>query len=185
MQMLGKQILDPHSMETAGSIPGLGLLAILTTMQPHKTTSMATGQLVAHSLFGQPVPQVHLKGYEIHIGETLYLKDAEPFAQLVRQPDSKQSPHLDGCMTLDTRIFGTYLHGLFDEDDFRHPFLAAARNFYRLAPAAVLEQWKQKREASLDRLATTVRQSLDMPRIFSWNGLEYRASSSVESMKCH
>jgi adenosylcobyric acid synthase len=185
MQMLGEQILDPHGMETAGSIPGLGLLAIHTTMQSCKTTSMATGQLVAHSLFGQRVPQVHLKGYEIHIGETLYLKNAEPFAQLVRQPDSKQSPHLDGCMTPDTRIFGTYLHGLFDEDDFRHAFIAAARNFYRLFPALVLEQWKQKREASLDRLADTVRQSLDMSRIFSWNDLEYRPSSSVESEKCH
>ena len=186
MQMLGEQILDPHGMETAGSIPGLGLLPIHTTMQPRKTTSMATGQLVAHSLFGQPVPQVHLKGYEIHIGETLYLKNAEPFAQLVRQPDSKQSPHLDGCMTPDTRIFGTYLHGLFDEDDFRHAFIAAARNFYHLAPAVVLEQWKQKRESSLNRLAETVRQSLDMSRIFSWNGLVYRTPSSVESEeKCH
>jgi adenosylcobyric acid synthase len=185
MQMLGEQILDPHGMETAGSIPGLGLLRIHTTMQPRKTTGMAKGQLIAHSLFGQPVPQIQLKGYEIHIGETLYLRNAEPFAQLVRQPDAKQSLQLDGCMTPDTRIFGTYLHGLFDEDDFRHAFIAAARNYYRLAPAVVLEQWKQKREASLDRLADTVRQSLDMPRIFSWSGLEYRSSSSVESMKCH
>ena len=180
MQMLGEQILDSHGMETAGSISGLGLLHIHTTMQPQKVTSMATGQLVTDSLFGQPIPEVRLSGYEIHIGETLYLKHAESFAQLTRQSNSKEPPHYDGCITSDTRIFGTYLHGLFDEDSFRHAFIAAARAFHHLAPATVLDQWRQKREDSLNRLATAVCQSLDMPRIFAWAGLTYRPPSPME-----
>jgi adenosylcobyric acid synthase len=182
MQMLGEEILDPHGMERAGSIMGLGLLPIRTTMQPRKVTSTAIGRLVTHSLFGQPAPEIRLSGYEIHIGETVYLKDAEPFAELARPSDLKQQPHPDGCITSNARIFGTYLHGLFDEDSFRHAFIAAARAFHHLAPAGALDRWKQKRENSLNRLAAAVRESLDMPTIFAWAGLTYRAPSPAASL---
>jgi adenosylcobyric acid synthase len=198
MQMLGEQILDPYAMEApygmeaplgmerADSVSGLGLLPIQTTMQPQKITSMATGHLITHSLFGQPLPETCLRGYEIHIGETLYLKQAEPFARLTRKsngqgPARDETAHDDGCIAADTRIFGTYLHGLFDEDSFRHSFIAAARAFHRLAPADVWTQWKQKREDSLNRLADAVRQSVDISRIFSWAGLEYRPPSLTPS----
>jgi len=180
MQMLGEQILDPHGMETSGSIASLGLLPIQTTMQSNKITEISTGQLVTPSLFGQAIPGNHVSGYEIHIGETLYLKEPRPFAQLARRSKYEQ-PHLDGCITPDSRIFGTYLHGIFDEDGFRHTFIAAARDFYHLAPAAVMNQWKKKREDSLNRLAVAVGQSLDIPRIFDWVGLAYRPQSLMEN----
>jgi adenosylcobyric acid synthase len=187
MQMLGEQILDPFGMEApfgmeqAANASGLGLLPIQTTMQPQKITSMATGHLITHSLFGQPLPETRLSGYEIHIGETLYLKQGEPFARLTRNSNCNQTPHDDGCITADRRIFGTYLHGLFDEDSFRHCFIAAARAFHRLAPAAVWNQWKEKREDSLNRLAEAVRQSVDMPQIFGWASLAYRPPSLENS----
>ncbi len=187
MQMLGEKILDPHGMEApygmeqAGNASGLGLLPIHTTMQPQKVTSMATGRLVTQLLFGQPILETRLSGYEIHIGETLYLNQAKSFAQLTRSSNCKEPPHEDGCITADTRIFGTYLHGLFDEDSFRHSFIAAARAFHRLTPAAVWNQWKEKREDSLNRLADAVRQSVDMPQIFGWAGLAYRPSSLTKS----
>ena len=180
MQMLGEQILDPHGMETSGSIAGLGLLPIQTTMQSNKITEIATGQLVTPSLFGQAIPGNHVSGYEIHIGETLYLKEPRPFAQLARRSNYEQL-HLDGCITPDSRIFGTYLHGIFDEDGFRHTFIAAARDFYHLAPAAVMNHWKKKREDSLNRLAVAVGQSLDIPRIFDWVSLAYRPQSWMEN----
>jgi adenosylcobyric acid synthase len=180
MQMLGEQILDPHGMETSGSIAGLGLLPIQTTMQSNKITEISTGQLVTPSLFGQAIPGNHVSGYEIHIGETLYLKEPRPFAQLARRSRYEQL-HRDGCITPDSRIFGTYLHGIFDEDGFRHTFIAAARDFYHLAPAAVMNQWKKKREDSLNRLAVAVGQSLDIPRIFDWVGLAYRPQSLMEN----
>ena len=41
MQMLGQHIFDPLGMETEGSIRGLGLLPIETTMQPQKVTCLA------------------------------------------------------------------------------------------------------------------------------------------------
>jgi adenosylcobyric acid synthase len=87
---------------------------------------------------------------------------------------------LDGCISSDTRIFGTYLHGIFDDDKFRHAFLAAARSFHSLAPAGHFERWKQKREDSLDRLADAVRQSLDLTTIFKMVGLVYKHQTQHE-----
>lgn len=171
MQMLGREIVDPHEIEHPEAIPGLDILAIHTTMQSQKVTRISSGHLVISSLFGQPVSALHIDGYEIHVGDTHYLDGATPFARL--EARSKQTSFFDGCVSSDGHIFGTYLHGLFDDDAFRHAFLAAARSFYGLATDSRLNNWKQERESSLSRLSETVRASLDMARIFSWVGLSY------------
>ena len=54
--------------------PGLGLLPISTTMQAQKVTRICSGSINGGSLFGQPLPQDQIAGYEIHIGKTLYLR---------------------------------------------------------------------------------------------------------------
>jgi adenosylcobyric acid synthase len=149
-------------------------------MRPSKVSRNSAGQLVTQSLFGKPIQSVSLRGYEIHVGETSYLGKSQPFAQLTRLSDGRAESEVDGCITPDTRIFGTYLHGLFDEDSFRHAFIGAAREFYHLAPASELNNWKQRREESLNRLAVTVSQSLDMPKIFGWVGLSYRNAQEIQ-----
>jgi adenosylcobyric acid synthase len=174
MQMLGELILDPVGIEGPDSIQGLGILPINTTMQPSKITLAGTGVLITKSLFGQPIESVPLHGYEIHVGETSYVERAQPFAQLTRQTKNSQESVVDGCVSPDSRIFGTYLHGLFDGDDFRHAFIHAARKFCHLIAPAELSNWGSKRKESLDRLARTVSESLDLPRIFEWVGLQYQ-----------
>jgi adenosylcobyric acid synthase len=180
MQMLGQLILDPEGIEGSESARGLCLLPIKTTMRPSKITLAATGHLAAQSLFGQPVGNIFLHGYEIHVGETSYLGQEHPFAHLVRRTKEPQGSIADGCVSEDARIVGTYLHGLFDEDGFRHAFIHAARQFWRLAPAAALSDWRSKRQESLDRLARVVSQSLDMPKIFEWVRLRYRTPPALE-----
>ena len=183
MQMLGETIVDPHAIESTGACAGLGLLPIQTNMQAQKVTSNATGQLSTPLLFGQTAPDVFLSGYEIHIGETLFLKGANPFSQLTRRTGVDRPFHQDGCISADTRIFGTYLHGLFDEDGFRHFFISAARSFHHLNLAIAFDNWKQKREDSLNDLASTVRDSLDMPRIFAWAGLPYHSQLETKDIE--
>ncbi len=167
MQMLGKELADPGGIERQGSMPGLGLLPISTTMQAEKVTRLCTGTIHGGSLFGQPIQTDRISGYEIHVGKTDYLAQAEPFATVA-------SGELDGCVSADRRILGTYLHGIFDEDCFRHQFVTAARSFYNLASPSVFNPWNLQRQESLDRLALQVSASLDMRRIFAWVGLEYQ-----------
>jgi adenosylcobyric acid synthase len=102
---------------------------------------------------GQPV-----SGYEIHVGATEYLQDAEPFAVL-------DTGEPDGCVR--GQVVGTYLHGIFDDDEFRHAFLTSVRG----AAPAQFNSWKAQREESLNRLVFTVRESLDIDRMLSWIGL--------------
>jgi adenosylcobyric acid synthase len=150
MQMLGREITDPSGIEQQGSVPGLGLLPIRTTMQTHKITRNCHGHVKATGK--------RVSGYEIHVGATEYLQDAEPFAVL-------DTGEPDGCVS--GQITGTYLHGIFDDDAFRHAFLTSVRG----AAPAQLNSWKAQREESLNRLARTVRESLDIDRILSWVGL--------------
>jgi adenosylcobyric acid synthase len=170
MQILGEKIFDPDCVEHAKTVEGLGLLAIHTTMRPQKITRISSGQLVAPSLFGETNPSRQVSGYEIHMGETRYLAGAAPFARL--QMDYGKTI-LDGCVAPDGRTFGSYLHGLFDDDCFRHLFISSARVFFKLAPATRLDNWKLKREESLNRLADAVRASVDLSKIFAWVGLSY------------
>lgn len=179
LQMLGQRITDPAGIEHLGAMPALGLLPIHTIMQPSKITTLATGQLSVPSLFGQPMPAVVLAGYEIHIGETLYLAGAQPFAELTRRTANDEMQLSDGCIASDGCVFGTYLHGLFGEDAFRHAFLTAARAHYSLSPAARYESWKQRREESLNRLADVVADALDLPRLFALAGQTPIATDSV------
>lgn len=184
MQMLGEAITDSHGMEYEGSVIGLGLLPIRTIMQVDKITRNVTGEMAGTRLFGQPVANSKVSGYEIHIGQTIYHRGARRFATL--STDLRSSGNNDdGCVSDDTRIFGTYLHGLFDDDAFRHQFVRAARAFHQLAAPDQLHLWKQLREESLNRLAREVEKALDMEAIFGWVGLPYSSIARAEAALSH
>ena len=180
MQMLGKAISDPSGMEHNGSVSGLGLLPIRTIMQTEKVTRNAQGEMAAEVLFGQQITQKRLAGYEIHIGHTDYEAGAQHFSSLACR-DEPSNASRDGCISADTRIFGTYLHGIFEEDSFRHQFLSAARGFHRLSSPTEVNPWKQLREDSLNRLAHEVERTLDMRAIFGWAGLTYNRPLSQDA----
>jgi adenosylcobyric acid synthase len=183
MQILGQEILDPEGIETAGSAQGLGLLAMRTSLQQDKITVNARGALCEPELFGQSIESRFLQGYEIHVGETEYLPQARPFATLLRASqsaggaaadDTLPNPNLvDGCISEDSRTFGTYLHGIFDHDAFRHGFVRAACGYYRLTPGQNLAFLQESKERDLDRLAETVRRTIDLEAIFHWIGFAY------------
>jgi adenosylcobyric acid synthase len=176
MQMLGETIADPLGMEREGTVAGLGLLPIQTIMRVDKVTRNVTGKINGEALFGRGVADRRVAGYEIHIGETIYQADRTHFADLVSRSGEISC---DGCVSADTQIFGSYLHGIFDDDGFRHEFIRAARLFHKLNLPGELSLWKQLREDSLNRLAREVESALDMATIFSWVGLPYRSNSCL------
>jgi adenosylcobyric acid synthase len=113
------------------------------------------------------------------MGETTYIGDARPFGQLRRAGASGVVD--DGAAGMDGRILGTYLHGLFDVDEFRHAFLRAARAACGLAPPSRFAHVAAEREARLDRLATHVAGAVDVETLLTWIGPPARRLEPVGS----
>jgi adenosylcobyric acid synthase len=168
-QMLGVKIDDPQGIENQG-VPctrqGLGLLRMWTVLQPEKITRLATGRILRADIFGQHARECAFRGYEIHVGETVYADESKPFAEITRAGSS--AVIADGAVSADRKVFGTYIHGIFDDDNFRHAFLDAARAACGLAPHAAKAFFAAERQSRLDRLAAHVRGVLDLEMIRRW-----------------
>jgi adenosylcobyric acid synthase len=140
---------------------GLGRLPIRTIMRGEKTVRRSTGRT-------QSWTAPDFRGYEIHMGETIYENDAQPFAEIVREGEVQ--PILDGAIAASGRVWGTYVHGIFDDDAFRHAFVDLAREACSLAPARSHACVSASRQARIDRWADHLRQSLDMNLIHELAG---------------
>jgi adenosylcobyric acid synthase len=165
MQILGQRIEDPTGAEGGGWDEGLGCLPIVTVLRSRKWTTPATGRWRPPTLFGQPAPNLRAEGYEIHLGETVYAPGAEGLFDVVRATGEQV---VDGAVSPDGRIIGTYLHGLFDDDNFRHHFIAAVRRMCHLSPAESLRSYRSERRQRLDDLAAALRTALDLNQIERW-----------------
>ena len=178
-QMLGKEILDSHGMEREGTEKALGLLPVRTILAHDKITVPAHGMLGSGALFGQLIDPCEVAGYEIHLGTTEYLEGAAPFASIARQNDGAQTLP-DGCVSTDGRVCGTYLHGLFDGDAFRHVFLRAARAARQMDSPARLVVWSELRRQQLDILADAFAEALDLDAVFAMLDLPRCTNRTVD-----
>jgi adenosylcobyric acid synthase len=170
MQMLGLRIDDPLAVESGGSTDGLGLLPLVTTLAARKTTVRVTALVAGASFAGRPIAVTAFDGYEIHLGATSRTNGA-PFA-FVR--DGAGRAREDGAVSADGLVTGTYVHGLFDDDAFRHAAVDALRARCGLSAAGAYGAWRAEREARYDRLATIVRTALDVPLLARLAGLPPR-----------
>src|SRR5260370_29488145 len=82
---------------------------------------------------------------------SVYAADAEPFAEIQRCGETASRP--DGAVSAGCRAFGTYIHGLFTDDAFRHSFLSAARAACGLHPLEQKVFVHAEREQRIDPLA--------------------------------
>jgi adenosylcobyric acid synthase len=166
MQMLGREVSDPEGMEGGGEARGLGLLGLRTVLGREKVTVRARAVLPGGELFGQAVPMEPLDGYEIHLGTTVYDRETRPLFRLAR--DGAVGEVDDGATGPGGRVVGTYLHGLFDSDAFRHAAVRALRAAVALDPPRARVPFTAERECRFDRLADHVRRALDVERIEGW-----------------
>jgi adenosylcobyric acid synthase len=77
------------------------------------------------------------------------------------------TPHADAIFS-SGRVSGTYIHGLFDDDELRHSFVDFERATCGIAPALSHVCVTAQRQARIDRWAGHLRQSLDMDLIRGW-----------------
>ncbi len=154
-QMIGKEIRDPQCVESgAGLAAGLALLDLQTVMAVEKTLLRVSAR---HALSG-----LEVQGYEIHHGQTR----TAALAPLFVRTDGE----VIGMANADGRIWGTYLHGVFDADLFRRWFIDRLRTHRGMAAEGrVMAVYSI--EPALDQLAQIVRRSLRMDVIYRLMGL--------------
>ncbi len=154
-QMLGTSLADPLGLEgDPGSlVECLHLLCLKTELAQEKTLIRKQG---CHIPSGQSV-----HGYEIHHGtgkgqgnDVLSFTDGS----------------VCGCIDTTGRIWGTYLHGIFDSDPFRRWFINRLRREKGLRPFTG-QGAGYDLEPALDRLAEVLRENMDMSNIYKLLGL--------------
>ena len=151
--MLGKRILDPKGIESDQSeIAGLGLFPIETIFNQEKVTKQVKAR---HLQSGKM-----LEGYEIHMGLTTQLEEIDPILEITEYGGDKVSLS-DGCSIRNGQVWGTYLHGLFDNDEFRRDFLNDLRIRKGYATSSTTSSTKLVREEVFDRLANLIRKNID------------------------
>lgn len=141
-QMLGKYISDPAGLEgKTGTYEGLGLLDVETVMRPEKVVCKVTAY-ASHL-------NCETSGYEIHMGETKGSDTERPFL--------KSGGKSLGAMSQDSNIMGVYVHGLFNDDEFRMKFLSEYRNGSMQKTSFLMSV-----ESALDKLADEMEKHLDI-----------------------
>ena len=117
-QMLGQKILDPGSVESAeAEADGLGLLDVTTTFAPEKSTRQVRARVLAGPGLLAGTEGQELSGYEIHMGETVSAEASNAF-QVFATPQGA-TDYSDGAVNAAGTVVGTYMHGLFENDNFQ------------------------------------------------------------------
>ena len=168
-QMLGNELTDPQHVETGGSANGIGLLDVKTELISHKTTI----QVHAHSQTELLGSECLVEGYEIHMGITTRGTAAFPCFQIlpdeIQDSSEEREKRKDGAMREDGLVWGTYIHGVFDQPDFRRQWLNRVRVRKNLLALEVeISQAVSSRlSQALDRWADHVEANIDVRPIFA------------------
>jgi len=148
-QMLGTSLDDPQGIEgPAGCSEGLSLLDFVTLLESEKQLKQATGQ------FSFGVKSGAITGYEIHCGVSQGAALTKPFAMI---SDQFGASYPDGVVSDDGQIMGSYLHGLFEQEQ----TLAAILEWVS-GQSVDVQNWADIRESELERFADCLEANLDM-----------------------
>ena len=151
-QIMGGEVLDPSHIEgEIERLPGLGLLPVSTTITQEKITRQSNFR--AFPLDGKGYS---LKGYEIHMGESVPFDGGE-FRPLNELEDGR----LDGCIVSD-KCMGTYMHGILDNGQFIDWLLALYMDKCEKSEF----DYAAYKEEQYNKLADVIREHVDMEKIY-------------------
>ena len=163
-QILGRKISDPDGVEAAHeSVDGLNFLPMETVFKGEKITAQVHCRCCRFSVYDSVIDCNDMKGYEIHMGRSVFSAPvSQPFAAVLRRGRRCDDPV---GASLDGTVFGTYVHGIFDNDGFRRAFLNAVRIHKGLQPITAGRHYRGEKEKRYDRLADLALASLNMRKV--------------------
>lgn len=170
-QMLGEVIRDPQHTESQNDeVAGLGLLGMETVFASEKLTSQVVAQCQDLHFMGQSISADNLQGYEIHMGHTAFTREADKHPFTVCQRRGKACASQEGTANAAGNVFGTYIHGVFDNDVFRRSVLNALRHSKGLEALANTRNVMAEKQQAYEHLADVVENALDMEKLYQIMG---------------
>ncbi|MBH5316493.1 cobyric acid synthase [Paenibacillus sp. GSMTC-2017] len=173
-EMLGEKLLDPLGVESnQQESGGLNLFPFEVEFLQTKRTVRVEGFTELYSS-GE---ETYIEGYEIHMGVVRHLitKPLQPFnirKKSVQGAEVGGSDYeAEGVMTDDGRVWGTFIHGILHNDDFRLNWLNDVRKLKGLPPLHADLRFNERREAAFDTLAEHVRKHVNLPLIYETLGV--------------
>ena len=167
-QMLGTAIYDPHHME--GDIEeseGLGLVNSTTTMKNQKTTHQVTFDVENLHFLNGTFSGSELVGYEIHMGDTKPNDNTVKRCFTITKRSETPITVVDGFIDGRHQVMGTYIHGVFDNDEFRRFIINQLRLRKGLEETPVVFHYFEHKNKAYNRLADIVEEHLDMDYIMT------------------
>lgn len=162
-QMLGETLSDPHGVENGGSMKGMGLLPMETVFAEKKTRTRVQGHFEELSGVFAPLSGAEVKGYEIHMGESILKENAGTVTRITDSVSGEKKE--EGAFS--GNVCGTYIHGIFDKEASAEAMIRVigekkgidVENMTGVDFAAFKEQ-------QYDILAAELRKHLDMKKIY-------------------
>lgn len=156
-QMLGRSLCDPQGVEgRPGCAQGLGLLPLETVFLEEKATVQVEAEVLTDRGPFTGLRGVRVRGYEIHMGRSR--GEGEPVFRILGGRSRN-----DGMISPDGLVWGTYLHGLFENAPLRRALIAWAASRKGLPRGPLRGGEPDVLESSFERLAEAVRRHLDVP----------------------
>lgn len=160
-QMLGEEVVDTESVESGErEMEGLSLLPVVTRFERPKVTRRVSALVTSEIPVLPGLEGTRLDGYEIHTGRVEVVGGSSPL--LFDRGDDMAA---DGSVSDDGRVFGTHLHGLFNNPE----VIAALLSVVGGSPSGT--DHGELVEESIARLAAAMRRELDLDYVYGLLGL--------------
>ena len=164
LQMLGEYLEDPHSKEGSESfdkksIKGIGILPIKTVFKKTKITK----RIICDATW--PV-NTKIEGFEIHNGVTQIIKEKgeEKLKNIFKQ--NQLGWYVDD--NKNGSIAGSYVHGIFDNDQWRINYLNLIRDKKGIQKLdKKCKPYKIKREAIINNLANQFKKHINISSLLN------------------
>jgi adenosylcobyric acid synthase len=166
-QILGKNLKDPHHTESAiDEINGLGLLSVDTVFEEEKTTTQVEATVNGMKGLLEPLNGLSVKGYEIHMGVSTPCDGATNIINITKRL-GQAIDVMDGATTEAGNVFGTYIHGIFDDMEFTRSIINIIREKKGLGEFKTdIESYADFKDREYNKLADIMRESIDMDAIY-------------------
>lgn len=159
-QILGNEIIDDEGVESGGRTKGLGLLPVSTYLTKNKKRELCRGKFEESGGIFKDLTGLDYSGYEIHMGES--------------EVSGDKALGFTGSQSgiSDANIYGTYIHGVFDEDGVADVIVEALYKARGLSYVRKKVSRREYKEREYDKLADMIRNHMDMEYIYRIMGLK-------------